>query len=54
MTVIADAAIVAGLILDIIEMYNDKGIKIDVDTLQERIADEQARRDEINKKLGIR
>jgi len=51
MTAIADAAIVAALILDIISMYNSRGIEVDLDSLSEAIENEKARRDEINKRL---
>jgi chitinase len=51
MTAIGDAAIVASLIIDIIDMYHSKGIEVDLDTLEERIADLKARKDAANKKL---
>jgi len=51
MTVVADAAIVAGLIIDIIDMYQAKGVEVDLDTLEERIADLKARKDAARKKL---
>ena len=50
---IKDAAIVAALIMDIISMYRDRGVEVDLADLEEMIANEEARRDAINKKLGI-
>lgn len=51
MTVIADAAIVAGIILDIIEMYQERGVDVDMDSLEEAIANLKARKDKARAKL---
>jgi len=51
MTVIGDAAIVAALIMDIISMYQRRGIVVDLDSLSEAIENEKARREKLNKEL---
>jgi hypothetical protein len=48
---VSEAVVVTRLILDIIQMYNDNGVEVDLDTLQERIADEQAKREKLKSKL---
>ena len=53
MTAIGDAAIVAAVIMDIIQMYKDNGTIVDLDSLAEAIRNEQARQDKVNKTLGI-
>ena len=44
MTYIGDAAMLTRLILDIISMYQDRGVDIDLDNLEEKIADMNAQR----------
>lgn len=39
MTVIGDAAIVTSIILDIIKIYQAAGVKVDLDSLEEKISD---------------
>lgn len=48
-----DAVMVARLIMDLISMYRDRGIEVDLDSLEEAIANEKARTERINKQLGI-
>ncbi len=54
MSTVADAAVIAAVILDIISMYRDKGVEVDLESLGEAIEDEKARRDQLKKKLGLK
>ena len=53
MSNLSDAAIVAALILDIISMYKERGVVVDLASLTEAIQNEEARREAVKKELEL-
>ena len=53
MSQLLDTAIAANIIFDMIKAFNEQGIKVTIEDLEDLIKDAEAKKDAINKDLGI-
>ena len=53
MSAVADVAIAASLILDIIDAYNKNGVNVTVDDLEKLAAEREAKKAKLNEALGL-
>lgn len=53
MSTVADVAIAASLILDIIDAYNKNGVDVTIADLEKLVAEREAEKEKLNEALGL-